>query len=204
MRVWRVRNSRLNPEKIIFALASAWLLVTALNYLDAPEITRWGPARTGATGADVPQVLLDTPPPIDLGGDDPFRERLKVVKEDVGTGDKSGTTGGHGNVDEGERDGQGGRTDGQAAEDDDQHPDRRDDRDAHPAATVSVTFKGSMQVERRGRWYVFEEPETERYHVAKTGGRIGSSGLRIVGEEDRAPVVEYVPPRRVCVNLCIY
>ncbi len=52
-----------------------------------------------------------------------------------------------------------------------------------------------MQIERKGRWFVFEHASTGRYHSARKGEAIGELGLRVVEVRDRAPVVEYAPPR---------
>ncbi len=70
------RYGRLNVEKIAFIAASAWLLVMALDYVRAPEVPSWGPAKTDVVGAPTPAFDLDhiPEPPLEPSeGSDPFR-----------------------------------------------------------------------------------------------------------------------------------
>jgi hypothetical protein len=52
-----------------------------------------------------------------------------------------------------------------------------------------------MAVEGGDRWFVFRDESTGRCHSAREGERIDALGLRVVGNRDRAPIVEFTPPR---------
>ncbi len=183
--------SRLNPEKIAFALASAWLLVTALSYLDAPEVTRWGPARTGAVEVRVGIARSAEPDPLDLSGDNPFRWR-----EDPEGGAEVVVTGGGRKEDERKneksREMTGEKTNS---------GERGSDGDGETQGKVVLTStpslvspKGSIAMAGKARWFVFEHTSTGHYYSARKGEAIGELGLRVAEVRNRTPVIEYAPP----------
>ena len=186
-----MRNLRRpNVEKVAVILAAAWLLAMWVGYADAPEFAPWGPARTEAIGARSPSVSFEGPDPLDLEGGDPFHRTAPAPTvpgvETEPDGEK---------LDIGEIDAP--QVDPPVVEVENETTTGSTGGDRNQAASgPHVALVGSMEVERKGRWFVFEETSTERCHLARKGDRIGELGLCVVGMKDRTPLVEYVPPPR--------
>jgi hypothetical protein len=184
---------RLTPEKVAFYVTSAWLLAMGLNYARAPDVARWGPATTGHMDVGFRPVDLEALDPLDLGGDDgddPFgdEDEPPEVVEVVVTGGETIDD----QVPEEETKEKaldmnaGGETTGQR--------ELTEEEDTETTALLSFTPKGSVAVGGGDRWFVFEDESTGRYQSAREGEEIDALGLRVVGNRDRAPVVEPTPP----------
>jgi len=122
--MWGFSRGTINKEKVVFAVAVAWLCLMGVRFIDAPRVRDWGPPRTFVRPPLVDPHHLEfvyEPGPVDDdssedednddngnsdgGKDTANRDRRKKMKEDRGKArgkkrpafsDKARETGGQG------------------------------------------------------------------------------------------------------------